>query len=276
MNFLKTKILIGALSISFIVLLVVFFYLKNKDYREVLDKLEYSNVTPLEKPLNHKMLTEALIYKNEILEEATKYKITPNAILGIIIAEASMHSEASNYFEKYYIQSNLLNKEVDYLEELAIATKKKIDNKKLLGESLQEFEFRMKTGLIWTIGICQISIIKAIDIEKPLSQLESRPTRNTKEIIISLLIPEENIKYCAFELGRIRDIYLENTGIDISKNAEILTSVYNIGEPEKLVTKYEENKNLKPKSNIFGMYVKKHLSTIETNLTICETPPPSH
>lgn len=251
------RTIIVFLSISLLFLTVLYFSIRKQDYREVFNFIE-PDLPISERKLDTIALNNALKYRTEILEQASQYNISPISILGIIVAEASMHSKSANYFEEYFVKNAFLGKDIEYLENLADATENRIASKKIRGESEQEFEFRLRTGLIWTIGICQMSILKAREIEISLSLSENREKRNIKEIIHALLAPNESIKYCAFELGNIRDAYMRQANIDISYKPEILATVYNLGNIENLLEKYKNSEGIKPVPNEFGDYIITH------------------
>nr|WP_320021238.1 hypothetical protein [uncultured Draconibacterium sp.] len=245
---MKKLLLISLISISSLV--SVFLLIKNRDYKDIIytNRLKDINEIPLDS-ISVKKINDNLDY---IISSCTFYDISPKAVIGIIIAECSLNNSPANYFEQLYVKKHFLNKDVEYLENLANATIKEKAKRKLKGESELDFEYRLRNGLIWTIGICQISIINAWSLEPQLSIHEKRKQRNIKETIESLLIEEENIKYCVFELKRIVDIYESNTGKDISNDYLTLSTLYNSG----LVDRYK-NDNI-PKLNRFSNYIARH------------------
>ncbi len=235
-----------------------------QDYRTIFD---YWSVAPLtERPLNNDAFNKVSENKEQIKYIANSFGITPIAISGIIITEASLNTGPVNYFEEYYVKTFLLSKSNDYLETLADATSKDLADKKLSGESEQEFQFRIKRGLMWSIGLCQISILKARELEPILAKLESRKERTMKEIISSLLVPNENLKYCALELSNIRNQYKTNVGIDISDKPDILATLYNNGKVMERITEYNQGKDKVPTPNDFGQFILSHLKELEQSL----------
>src|SRR4051812_9142014 len=51
-----------------------------------------------------------------ILKWSNYYHISPKTIMGVIIAERSLHKSLPDYFEEYYVRTVFLNKSEDYLE----------------------------------------------------------------------------------------------------------------------------------------------------------------
>lgn len=151
-----------------------------------------------------------------------------------------------------------MSKSDEYLNRLAKMTKANLDQVRMNGESEQEFRFRLKHGLIWTLGLCQISIVKSIEIDSLISVEEQCAAMSVKQNIEGLLSPDTCIKYCAYELKSIRDKYKMITGMDITNNIGVLTTLYNTGKVLESGAKYNKT-HKQPLSNIFGRYVELQL-----------------
>jgi DNA-binding transcriptional ArsR family regulator len=241
--------------ILFALIVVIYYTLKNKDYKEILYPNNDKALSEI--PVDSKSINLVTDNLNYIISICKFFDISPKSVIGIVIAEHSLNNSPANYFEELYVKKYYLNKDTVYLKHLAEATIKGNAKKKLKGESQTEFDYRLKNGLIWTIGFCQISIIKAWSIEPDLSILENRKKRNIKEVIESLLSNKENIKYCACELSKIAKTYKNNTGKDISNDYLLLTTLYNTG----LVDKYLDSTSLK--LNRFSNYIALHAELID-------------
>src|SRR5689334_12666637 len=50
-----------------------------------------------------------------VLKWADYYRVSPQAIMGVILAERSLHSGPVNYFEEYYVKNTYLSKSDEYL-----------------------------------------------------------------------------------------------------------------------------------------------------------------
>ncbi|OFY71746.1 MAG: hypothetical protein A3G23_13580 [Bacteroidetes bacterium RIFCSPLOWO2_12_FULL_37_12] len=246
----KNKIYITLLLLTF--LIIGGWLLLSSDYRKLLYPDQSADINKIE--IDSSAVKDIEENIDTIIKWAELYKISPEAIMGVIIAERSLHKSPANQFEEYYVQKVFLEKSDLYLEQLAEATKNKIENKKLTGESEQEFKFRLQHGLIWTIGLCQISIMKSLEIDSLLSLVENRSKRTVKENIKCLMTPNCSIEYCAFELKTIRDNFKSGTGIDISNNNGVLCTLYNTGKVSESISKYNKTKST-PQPNIFGKYV---------------------
>lgn len=237
------------LSCVFVFIFISLFF--SSDYRDILYSKKNLDINQVE--IDSSALQDIRTNISSIKYQAKLYNITPEAIAGIIIAERSLNKSPANQFEEYYVQQFFLNKSESYLSKLADATKKSVAKRILEGESQQEFKFRLKHGLIWTIGLCQISIIKALEIDSLISRTNNQLKRTVKENIECLLEPSCNIKYCAFELSSIRDKYKKEAGLDISQNVAILCTLYNVGKVTESIARYNHSKKL-PIANDFGKY----------------------
>lgn len=240
-------------SLAFLVFIT--FQFGGVDYKKILYPDQSEDIYNVEVDVD--ALKDIDLNLNTILKFSKQYNISPEAIMGVIIAERSLHKGPANQFEEYFVQKAFLEKPDIYLQELADATKKKIENRRIKGESEKEFKFRLGHGLIWTIGLCQISIMKSLEIDSLISVTENQPQKSVKENIKCLMKNECSIKYCAFEFKSIRDSYKKRTGIDISDNIGILCTLYNTGKVSESIVRYNKTKLL-PQSNNFGKFVEIH------------------
>lgn len=246
---------------------VFFYYIFQSNYKNIL----YSKVDNIDKvELNESAIKDIKTNIDTIVAYSTKYDISPLSIMGIIAAERSLHAGPVNFFEEYYVRKTFLDKSDAYLYALVQATKKNTEKRKLNGESEQEFGFRLRNGLIWTIGLCQISIMKSLEIDSLIAQNENRNPRTVKENIKALLIPTTNIQYCAFEIKRIQDEYFLNTKIDISNNIGVLCTLYNTGRLKESILRVQRTKGI-PISNDFGRFIETKIDTLQNILKLHTT-----
>jgi len=265
MRYLRVRKAIYVFCVVFAIAL--FYTIKHEGERDYSTIFDYWSSTPrLERPISEDALVSVSKYKKEIRSSAERFGVNPVAISGIIVAEASLHTGPVNYFEEYYVRSVFLNKSEEYLSNLITATEKDVADKRMKGEREQEFRFRVQRGLIWSIGLCQISIVKAVKLEPILAEMEFRDARGVREVIKALLVPEENVKYCALELHNIREKFRSTTGIDINNRPEIVATLYNTGRVDEIVVEYVKDKTRIPKANDFGEYIRLHEDLIERSL----------
>jgi hypothetical protein len=235
----------------------------HEDYRKIFD---YWSSTPrLQRPVSVEALAEVKKNRKTILATSKYFGVSPIAVAGIIVAEVSLHTGPINYFEEYYVRAHFLSQTDEYLERLAIATENDVADRRLKGESEQEFKFRLSRGLIWSTGLCRISILKAIKLEPTLATLEGRPTRNVRQVIESLLVPAENLKYCCLELRVIQDKY-KAAGFEIANRPDILATLFNTGRVDSELARHLRDKGRPPKPNDFGQYVTLHSDLLEAAL----------
>lgn len=254
---MKRRITFFISVISIITLTILF--VSKKDYREIL--LIENSVR--EAKLNEKIIPRINDNIEHIKEQAQFNSISENAAIGIILAEHSFHNSPANYFEEYYVKNFFLDKNEEYLESLMITTRNGLAHKRMKGESEKEFLWRMKNGLIWSIGICQISIMKAYDNELIFSKNEDIKPKSIKEIITNLLDDKININHCYRELAYIRDKLMQETGYDISNKPEILATLYNTGKIDETIQRIKksgEKYSLQP--NSFGKFIQNNIEII--------------
>jgi len=258
-----------AVLLSFALFLILFslYKLLHVNYKSIF----YSDSINIEKtPIDNSAISDINQNLDTINKYCHYYCISPKIIMGIVIAERSLHKGPANYFEEYYVKTEFLSKSESYLKQLVEVTKQKLENMKMARESDQEFGFRLKHGLIWTIGLCQISIMKSIEIDSAIAKSENCPVKTVKENIGSLLTPSLNIKYCAFEIKEIQEKYIRETGLDISNNIGVLCTLYNTGRINESIARYKQT-NIYPRANLFGKFAEIKMDTL---LSILKLNPP--
>jgi hypothetical protein len=238
--------------------------ISTRDYRLLFDY--WLRTPPLARPVNDDALRAIATNRDVIIKTAREFDVSPVALAGVILAEASLHVGPTNFFEEYYVRSLLMKRTDEYLEQLADATEKELADRRLAHETEQEFRFRVRRGLIWTIGLCQMSIVKARRLDKDLAVHDSRPKRNTRGVIEALLTPHEALRYGSFELRQIKDVYLETVGIDIGDRPDLLATLYNTGHVEEKANFRRSHPVAALQPNVFGEYVAKHRTLIESTL----------
>lgn len=252
------------ISSCILIIGLLYSYLIKKDYREV---FSFFNENLLSKDVLTKEGIDLIIKnKNDILKSSKEFGVDPIAIAGVILSENVLNNNVSNHFEDYYVENFLLDKPLEELEELYKETKSIKRNRGSLGLSDNELGYRSRYGLIWSLGLCQISVLKALDIENELSVFDKRKKRNIKEVISALLKPSENIRYCAFEFSKINKTYKEIANLDISKEPEIMATLYNTGNVYIKAIYYKNDSTKKPVANKIGEFILKNKTTIKNAL----------
>jgi hypothetical protein len=255
MKKLHTLLISGAIAALLCAGALLFFIGMHSD-----EGIDIKNIPP-----NATALEDIRGHLKSILAWSEHYKVSPKAIMGIILAERSLHTGPINFFEEYYVKNTFLDKSDSYLTNLAAATRAKKDEIKLRGESENDFKFRLQHGLIWTIGLCQISIIKGMDIDSAISSEECHSPKTVKQNIESLLIPDSNIKYCAYELSTIQGRFRTVTSLDISQDIGVLTTLYNTGKVAGSIDRYNQS-HKSPSPNRFGKFVELQVPLLDSLL----------
>lgn len=161
--------------------------------------------------------------------QASKLGVDPRAIAGAIMAENSLNVSISDDVQ------NLLVK-------MGVAKKGEILGKK------------------FTFGLGQLNFAAAREAEDYIAKIEKRAPLSDTELSDALLIPEKAIYYVGAVVRKIQDDY-KKQGFDISKNPEILATVYNLGKSEQKALESKQN-NRMPRPNYFGFFVKKYNSDL--------------
>lgn len=121
-------------------------------------------------------------------------------------------------------------------------------------------------GVEMSFGPGQIYTSTAKRVEDLAAQIERRPKRSKREITSQLITPEGALRYAAAILRQAQDIYAEN-GYDISRRPEILSTIYNIGKPERRV-KNTVRERREPYPNYFGYFVGYNYRYIQQKLNL--------
>ena len=246
--------LIAIVALSMIVLL---WFVTTQDYRSVFD-----SAPRLDRPLDPDALELVAKHRDSINSLAHEFDISALAIAGIIVAEMSLDPTPIDALEEYYVEKFSLSKADSSLTRLADETERDLKQRRADGESEHELMFRLQRSLTWSIGICQITPLKARQIEQALAARYARPPRNMKKILEALLTPKENLRYCAQELHTITQIYRQYAGLDIKNNFEILTTLYNTGRVHEKALVYQTDSTRVPMPNDFGKYIGLQSDTI--------------
>ena len=209
--------------ISILTLLSVLFSLtilfRTIDYKDVIYGYNYLN-------RNSKMDYQSikLLESNSriILQMSNQFNVNPIAISGIIATENTLNINHHKELEDYLIKVLVSNKSDIELQDLLRNNDVKIRNQV---DKPKNLYYKLYNKMTWSIGICQISIIRAIKLETILCVKECRTQRSISEIITSLLDPAENIKYCSLELSLIQDYYNNTFGRFIMHNESLLNKI---------------------------------------------------
>lgn len=165
--------------------------------------------------------------KDHIFASAEKFGVDPMAVAGAILAENTMNVGVTDAIQDWFAKRGITS----------VAGK--------------EFSF----------GIGQINFSAAKAAEAFMAEKEKRPQRTDQEINAKLVTPEGSIEYAAGIVLNSQEAYRKE-GIDISERPEILTTLYNLGQPE---TRAKNSKAMGalPQPNYFGFFVGENLPIIE-------------
>lgn len=248
---------IGLLLISIVGILKL-------DYRLVFELGR--DIPKLERPVSEDALVIIRENSTVIKQTAKNYGLSPVAIAGIILTEMSLDPGPVDRWEEWRIRDKYLEKPVNELEDLLTETRGDIAERIGNGENEHEFLFKLNRPLTWSIGVCQITSLRAIKIEESMARANGVQPRNIQEVIEQLLIPASNIEYCGQELSDIRDLYRQHANIDISQKPEILGTLFNTGKAKEKAMAYLDNPNKTPLPNEFGEYITLHRDLISDTL----------
>ncbi len=254
----KRIILTGILLIGLLLLII------KLDYR-LLSELG-RNIPKLERPVSNEAIEIISQNKNIIKQAAKNYGVSAIAIAGIILAEMSLDPGPIDRWEESRIKNKYLKKTNEELEKMFENTENDIKERIRNGKNEHEFLFKFFHPLTWSIGVCQITPMRANKIEKKLAERNQRNPKNMKSIMESLLVPALNIEYCAQELYDINQNYVQYANIDISQLPSILGTLFNTGKSIEKAKKYIENPNKKPEPNVFGKYIELHTDLLFNTL----------
>jgi hypothetical protein len=176
----------------------------------------------------------------EIQRVAKVLKVDPRAIAGAILAENSMNVGISDGAQDWLVKAGLAK------------------NGKILGKS-------------FTFGLGQLNFHVAREAEDYMAAVEKRKALSNSELEKTLLDPSGAIQMVGQVLRQAQDIYAKH-GFDIAGKPEILTSVYNLGQPEQRA-KAAKRENRQPRPNYFGFFVDHYLPKVESTIGYSKTPP---
>ena len=246
--------------ISIVLISLLLVILLKIDYRLL---FEFGRNTPkLERPINEEAIEIISRNKSSIKQVAREYGINEIAIAGIILAEMSLDPGPIDKWEESRIRNKHLKKSSEELKKMLENTEKDIEERIEEGKNEHEFLFKFNRPLTWSIGVCQITSLRASKIEKRLAERNKRTPRNIKEVMASLLDPVKNIEYCGQELYDINQNYVRYAKIDIGQLPGILGTLFNTGNSKEKAKKYIDDPNKKPQPNEFGKYIELHAKRI--------------
>lgn len=174
--------------------------------------------------------------KDDIKEFSYKVGVDPRAVTGAILAENTMNVQGDQTI-------------TDVFQKLKANP---------VSQKLSEFI----RGKSFSIGLGQVTLKGATEVEPLLAQIDRRPIRSESEINEDLLTIDGSLKYAAAAIKFCQDAF-QQVGYDISKDPRILASLYVTGDCKK---KARERKQLggKPQLNYFGFFVEKNLNDLES------------
>ncbi len=166
----------------------------------------------------------------EIRRVAALYHVDPRAIVGAILTENSLNVQADDTFQDWLVSSGVLS----------------------TGQI---------GGRAMTVGLGQINVPTARNVEALAARIEHRTARSDAVIAQALLRPGDAIRYAAAIMRQAQDAY-EAAGFDISREPAILATVYNLGRPTQLAAAAQAGGRT-PRVNYFGFFVEHYMSRIE-------------
>jgi Protein of unknown function (DUF1402) len=204
-------------------------------------------------------------YRAVILDTAAAFQVDPLIIAGVIFAEQTMNRNPANFFEDYFVRSYLLTSSEDDLLRQLSQTREELQRGNTEEYGNKGVAFRSDHPLTWSLGLGQVSVLTALELEDELHLYEHRERRGIKGVLEALLEPRENLRYCAFELRRNRVVYSEATGYDIDGRPDIQASLYNIGHVRAVAGRTVKEQR-PPRPNAFGEFVQTHIEDVRAAL----------
>jgi hypothetical protein len=229
------------------------------DYREAFEL--WRQFTP--PPTLEESTRDIVKNRAAILDAASAFQVDPLVIGGVIFAEQTRNRNPANYFEDYAVRRYLLTLSDDHLLQQLAQTKEELHNTEERGG--KRVAFRSDHPLTWSLGLGQMSVLTALELEDDLHLYEHRERRGIRDVLAALLDPRENLRYCAFELRRNRIIYSETTGYDIKGRPDIQASLYNIGHVSAVARRTVKEQR-PPRPNAFGSFVQLHIEDVRAAL----------
>lgn len=223
-------------------------YVEENYASETFNKIEYKNFPELSTATE----TYLKLYKIEINQSSEKWGIPPLAIAGIISAESTLNFNGAHRLEEYYFKNFILNKTEDEVDKMiAEANVANLYNERL------NFFSKIHRPATWSIGLCQMHLDIATEIEPLKAQIENREPKTNRELIGALLDPRSNIDYCAFYMLTIRNKYKNELKVDLFERPSLLVTIYNIGRIDELIKRRKgigETKIENLNNNWFGAF----------------------
>ena len=200
------------------------------------DRLKNSNGTWVKPKRN---LVEVLTRSSaSIRDVAAKFDLDPRMIVAPILVENSLNVQVDDEIQNFLVGAGVLSD----------------------GEVM---------GRTMSIGLGQINVSAAIEIEPLVARVEGRPERTQQEVARALLTPEGAFTYAAGIAKHVIDLYKEQ-GIDISDKPEVVATLYNIGRYEERVER-TVREGRQPGVNYFGLFAEKNMKIIENIVSGTET-----
>lgn len=165
----------------------------------------------------------------EIVAAGEKYGVDPRAIAGAIAAENTLNVQLGDEIQGYLAKNGVTS---------------------IAGKS-------------FSYGLGQLKSEAAMLGEATIAKLEGRPVRDQYQVEQLMLNPAETVKLIAGVIRHAQDTYQAN-GIDISKQPEILTTLYNLGNPESRVA--QASAESPPRPNYFGAFVANNIAEVQDSI----------
>ena len=200
------------------------------------DRLKNSNGTWVKPKRN---LVEVLTRSSaSIRDVAAKFDLDPRMIVAPILVENSLNVQVDDEIQNFLVGAGVLSD----------------------GEVM---------GRTMSIGLGQINVSAAIEIEPLVARIEGRAERTQQEVARALLTPEGAFTYAAGIAKHVIDLYKEK-GIDISDKPEVVATLYNIGRYEERVER-TVREGRQPGVNYFGLFAEKNMKIIDNIISGTET-----
>ncbi|MEM7645898.1 MAG: DUF1402 family protein [Pseudomonadota bacterium] len=164
--------------------------------------------------------------RDDIIRSGDLYNVDPRAIAGAILVEHTINVGADDTIQNYIAKWGIT----------AVAGKK------------------------FSFGFGQMHMGAALLADKKVAEIEKVPARDLDSVRMAMFTPLETLRLIAATLRIAQDEYLKK-GVDISKQPEILVSLYNLGKISKRAERIKAGHQ--PKPNYFGIYFKYKLRDIE-------------
>ncbi|MGE3759285.1 MAG: DUF1402 family protein [Pseudobdellovibrionaceae bacterium] len=174
--------------------------------------------------------------KDDIKEFSHKLGVDPRAVVGAMLAENTMNVQGDQTITDVY--------------------------QKLKANPVSQKFSELIRGKSFSIGLGQITLKGATEVEPLLAQVERRPVRSESEINEDLLTIDGSLKYAAAAIRFCQDAF-QQVGYDISKDPRTLASLYVTGDC-KVKARERKERGGKPQLNYFGFFVEQNLKNLES------------